>query len=529
MGAGNRISAATNLSSLHSLTELNLRRNCIETVSGLDRLPALQRVFLSHNQIRAAEDMACLFAVSHLVELSLDGNPFSEADPAAYRSRVVLGMSGLRHLDLRRVTDEERANYGAAASAAASTVSTTTLSTSRTTSRPPQNFASDSRGPPSLEPPSGSLQTAHSASSDSDRGLGRHGGSAQAAADFSVTTGTPLGSPHPRAEDASSAAQRRALTHLAGLGETAASDGRGTANTDRDADTGTANGRQPSGGLAALARSGRLSAAQNVFELEVRPCSAQCASLFRSPCPSVPLSQAIGPDEKALIAVGDAWEWPPASRRLLLSVTEASLCHMRRETIAGRFTAAHLASLTGLRVLRLVGNDFQSLSQVGLVPALFGRTVEHLVLADCPLSASAPALLRGHLVAAMPLLRTFNDAAVSADERRAAELLYRPATELQQLSSPQFVHRSALPAPSPRQQQQSSASGSSNAATLLRHKKANTAAPGSLGGKTHVPQLSDMSRDALLHRQMSADFDLAFETAVKQIIRDTLETLQQHP
>ena len=39
------------LTCLRSLTELNIRRNGIETVTALDSLPALQRVFLSHNLI----------------------------------------------------------------------------------------------------------------------------------------------------------------------------------------------------------------------------------------------------------------------------------------------------------------------------------------------------------------------------------------------------------------------------------------------------------------------------------------------
>ncbi len=111
--AGNRITAVDNLSSLMSLTELNLRRNCIENVSGLHKLPALQRVFLSHNQIRSVADIACLFEVSYLIELSLDGNPLSDADPVRYRSQVVQGMAGLRHLDLKRVTEEERAAVNA--------------------------------------------------------------------------------------------------------------------------------------------------------------------------------------------------------------------------------------------------------------------------------------------------------------------------------------------------------------------------------------------------------------------------------
>lgn len=99
-----------NLSSLASLTELNLRRNNIDSVTGLNQLPALQRVFLSHNSISRLDDIRCLFEINYLIELSLDGNPLSEAEPQRYRSQLVAGMPGLRHLDLKRVTEEERAS-----------------------------------------------------------------------------------------------------------------------------------------------------------------------------------------------------------------------------------------------------------------------------------------------------------------------------------------------------------------------------------------------------------------------------------
>lgn len=87
---GNRITSVSSLSSLASLTELNLRRNFIERVSGIERLPMLQRVFLSHNLISALGDVDCLFQVRFLIELSLDGNPVSNKDAIAYRNAVIL-------------------------------------------------------------------------------------------------------------------------------------------------------------------------------------------------------------------------------------------------------------------------------------------------------------------------------------------------------------------------------------------------------------------------------------------------------
>ena len=105
--AGNKIEMVRNLSSLQSLTELNLRRNSITAVEELDKLPTLQRVFLSHNKIARFIDIQCLFGIKFLIELSLDGNPLSNMDNTAYRNKVIGGMSGLRHLDLQRITEEE--------------------------------------------------------------------------------------------------------------------------------------------------------------------------------------------------------------------------------------------------------------------------------------------------------------------------------------------------------------------------------------------------------------------------------------
>ena len=48
---GNRIKRMANLSCLRSLTELNMRRNCIESIHEIETLPALERLFLSHNSI----------------------------------------------------------------------------------------------------------------------------------------------------------------------------------------------------------------------------------------------------------------------------------------------------------------------------------------------------------------------------------------------------------------------------------------------------------------------------------------------
>ncbi len=106
--AGNLLTVVEGLSSLSSLTELNLRRNNIKVVNELDKITSLQRIFLSHNQIARMEDIHSVFNVKYLIELSLDGNPITEYDPQMYRAVVVDKLLGLRHLDLKRITEEER-------------------------------------------------------------------------------------------------------------------------------------------------------------------------------------------------------------------------------------------------------------------------------------------------------------------------------------------------------------------------------------------------------------------------------------
>jgi leucine-rich repeat-containing protein 49 len=104
--AGNQIVNVDNLEGLVSLTELNLRRNQIQNVRSLDTLPNLQRVFVSNNLLSSFESLQCIFLTKHLLELALDGNPV--AQEAGYRQVVLDNLKGLRHLDLKRVTEEER-------------------------------------------------------------------------------------------------------------------------------------------------------------------------------------------------------------------------------------------------------------------------------------------------------------------------------------------------------------------------------------------------------------------------------------
>ena len=288
--AGNRISAVHNLSSLQALTELNLRRNNIESVAELDKLPALQRIFLSHNLLASFNDVQCLFSVKFLIELSLDGNPLSDSDPALYRNKIVGGIDSLRHLDLKRITDVERTQ-------AINFLAAVKEETIQRAGQPP---------------------------------LGNAEKSAAAAAANTNTPGIPA--PLQCANDAWAASTDNGFLPP----ELSASD---AGDVNKVSTLKASDSSDDQSGLAALARSGRISANHCLFDLEL-----------------------IAPNKKALIAVGDTWEWVQA-KRLLVNVTEASLYHMKKEVVTGKFSP-NASWLPGLKCLRLVNNDLESLKDV---------------------------------------------------------------------------------------------------------------------------------------------------------------------
>jgi len=117
--AGNKLRQLEGVRSLGSLTELNVRRNAIEReVEGeLANLTGLQRIFMSNNQVPSLSCVASIFSLSRLLELSMDGNPVCGADDAPssaklrggkYRRDLLAGLPKLKHLDLKRVSEQER-------------------------------------------------------------------------------------------------------------------------------------------------------------------------------------------------------------------------------------------------------------------------------------------------------------------------------------------------------------------------------------------------------------------------------------
>jgi len=337
--AGNSIALVKNLMSLQSLTELNLRRNVIEKVCELDKLPALQRVFLSHNLIANLTNMQCLFAVKFLIELSLDGNPLSEGDAAQYRAKIISGLSGRRHRDLKRVTEEERTLAAPAKKAVEQELG--------------WNESEDSAGALSALTDAVALRNFNSQAAGDD-GAGR------------------LGDPGFKTADGADGGQAR--------------------------------------GIAALARTGKVPASHSLFDLEL-----------------------IGPTEKALVAVGDAWEWVQA-KRLLVTVTEASLYHMKRNVVTSKF-AANISWLPSLKCLRLFNNELESLKDIDIVFEAFGSSLglEHLCILDNPI-CSLQKLLRAYVIVCMPSLKTFNDVEIKDAERRESIRTLEPVLRIHNLA-----------------------------------------------------------------------------------------------
>ncbi|AWP01933.1 putative leucine-rich repeat-containing protein 49 [Scophthalmus maximus] len=108
--AGNGISSVEHLHCRDRVTELDLRHSCISSVTEVDRLPCLQRLFLSCSSITSFDQLACPGESHSLSELTLDGNPV--ALETWYKQAVLRCVLHLRQLDMKRITDEDRRMAG---------------------------------------------------------------------------------------------------------------------------------------------------------------------------------------------------------------------------------------------------------------------------------------------------------------------------------------------------------------------------------------------------------------------------------
>ena len=329
--AGNRISIVQNITSLQSLTELNLRRNNIDKVHELDKLPSLQRIFLSHNVISNYHDISCLFNIKLLVELSLDGNPISDVDPLGYRNKLIANITSLKHLDLKKISDEERL------------LAIREITMSLSIHNNNTNNTNNDNENQSINEISMPIQQGY-------------------ATDGAITN------------DITDPKKWKIADSL-------------------------------SQGMISLARSGKLSSlTQSMFDLEV-----------------------IGPTEKALIIVGENWEWVQ-TRRLLTTVIEASLYHIKKGPIISKF-AINISWLPGLKNFKLVNNEIETLKDLySIIEALqvYGcPTLEHFVIRDNIVCSSTCILLQ-IVTAAIPSLKYFNDIGISDQFKCNEAVKYKP-------------------------------------------------------------------------------------------------------
>lgn len=437
--AGNKIKTVTNLSSLQSLTELNLRRNSIESVNELDKLPTLQRVFLSHNKIARFLDIQCIFHVKFLIELSLDGNPVAEADATAYRNKVIGDMPGLRHLDLQRISEEDRAAATQAEALARA------QEMEATNGEDGMGAGAGSMGGDGMD----------------GRARGQHADWAESAV--------------------------HGMHHF---------------------------NQGDSEGLASLARSGRVSAAQSLFDLEL-----------------------IGPNEKALVAVGDAWEWVQA-KRLLVNVTEASLYHMKRDVITSKFSC-NISWLPALSCLRLVNNELTSFKDIDILLESFGSPVnlDHLTIRDNPISASQT-LLRAYVIVLLPNLKSFNDLEITALERADSLRTLKPIIEIRNLA---LLNRGSLSVQAGGGGANVSRNSFASGMPMVRSTKTATqgSGKGRAGTKASAIALSssdetaiekacaDMCADALTKRRSGDSFEDDLRSEIRSIFVETVKDLQE--
>ncbi|CAD7969164.1 unnamed protein product [Amoebophrya sp. A120] len=106
---------------LENLIELNLRRNKIEHLGRLDiTCFNLQRLYVSHNQLKSLNSIACVAKMTKLVDLSVDNNPLvDEKNREEIRREIVLKCSEtLKTLDEKLVSEEEKKMKEATAKAA---------------------------------------------------------------------------------------------------------------------------------------------------------------------------------------------------------------------------------------------------------------------------------------------------------------------------------------------------------------------------------------------------------------------------
>lgn len=91
---------------------LSLEENAIRSVDGLAGIQTLQIVRLAFNRLADTARVEAMSGLTRLAEVTLNNNPL--ARKPMYRASVLKRLAGLRVLDGREVTQEEREQVGVA-------------------------------------------------------------------------------------------------------------------------------------------------------------------------------------------------------------------------------------------------------------------------------------------------------------------------------------------------------------------------------------------------------------------------------
>ena len=99
-----------NLTSLQALVELNLSRNKIERVRGVDKLSSLERLFLADNRISKYEMVQSVLRISNTTfkELSIAGNMLPSVGCLNYQQVFLDRLRNLEQMDQKPVTKAMR-------------------------------------------------------------------------------------------------------------------------------------------------------------------------------------------------------------------------------------------------------------------------------------------------------------------------------------------------------------------------------------------------------------------------------------
>lgn len=468
--AGNKIMMVSKLSALTSLTELNLRRNQITSVTGLDQLPALQRIFLSHNQLSTYQDFSCVFQVKHLIELSLDGNPLTEDQPIEtaegsqvlasetpmrYRQHVIVKIATLKHLDLKRITDEERA-------AAMATL------------RPSLSESSASGN--KEDSVSGLIETSTGGNFDVSRLKSGDSQDEKVTQLFlpNTTNGENIGNDKGQQDTTVEVMTLLSARSRSEKEENTESRKNSSASQNSIVGTSTSSGTVGNG-IALLAKKGQLPKGMSHIDIEVLSSSA---AYHQSP---------NIPGGKALICVGDAWDWshlllassstgssgpssvntvsngsalnvgsvPATVKRLLSPVTEIVLVHASRDISLHRLfsnsSAFLMQSFPQLQSISIVHcPDILRVADLDPIVTLFQQvdSIRHISISGehTPILSSSQnnsvsssmgqeEAIRSYVIAQIPRLIRFNEQDITDAERQAASQRWEPLLNLRKLAN----------------------------------------------------------------------------------------------